>query len=154
MSHYKYTSAIQFFGLFLVTTLMGFAQTPKPNIIFILADDLAQADLGCYGNPYNETPNIDKLAKNGIKFTQSYSACPVCSPSRAAIMTGKHPARLKLTNFLVGERTDSLSPVLPAKWTKYLGSSEITLAERLKTLGYQTGFVGKWHLGGTDSLAP
>ncbi|WP_037326265.1 sulfatase [Runella zeae] len=129
-------------------------QTTKPNIIFILADDLAQADLGCYGNPFNETPNLDKLAKSGIKFTQSYAACPVCSPSRAAIMTGKHPARLKLTNFLVGERTDSLSPVKPAQWTKYLGSSEITLAERLKPLGYRTGFVGKWHLGGADSLAP
>ncbi|TDB62747.1 sulfatase [Arundinibacter roseus] len=130
------------------------AQTAKPNIIFILADDLAQADLGCYGNPYNETPNLDKLAKSGIKFTQSYAACPVCSPSRAAIMTGKYPARLKLTNFLVGERTDSLSPVLPAQWKKYLSSSEVTLAERLKPLGYQTGFVGKWHLGGGDTLAP
>jgi arylsulfatase A-like enzyme len=154
MNRHKRASAIQFLGLFLLTTLIGFTQAPKPNIIFILADDLAQADLGCYGNPYNETPNIDKLAKNGIKFTQSYSACPVCSPSRAAIMTGKHPARLKLTNFLVGERMDSLSPVLPAQWTKYLGSSEKTLAERLKTLGYQTGFVGKWHLGSADSLAP
>ncbi|NBB21622.1 sulfatase-like hydrolase/transferase [Runella sp. CRIBMP] len=147
--------------IFLVVTAVGFllsqqsvAQTKRPNIIFILADDLAQADLGCYGNPFNETPNIDRIAKSGIKFTQSYSACPVCSPSRAAIMTGKHPARLKLTNFLVGERTDSLSPLLPAKWTKYLGASEITLAERLKTQGYRTGFVGKWHLGGGDSLAP
>lgn len=134
-------------------TISAFAQQ-KPNIIFILADDLAQADLGCYGNPYNETPNIDKIARNGIKFTQSYSACPVCSPSRASIMTAKHPARLKLTNFLVGERTDSLSPVLPALWTKYLASSEITLAERLKGLGYQTGFVGKWHLGGKDDQTP
>ncbi len=147
--------------IFLVVTAVGFllsqqsvAQTKRPNIIFILADDLAQADLGCYGNPFNETPNIDRIAKSGIKFTQSYSACPVCSPSRAAIMTGKHPARLKLTNFLVGERTDSLSPLLPAKWTKYFGASEITLAERLKTQGYRTGFVGKWHLGGGDSLAP
>ncbi len=148
-------------AILLVVAAVGFllsqqsvAQTKQPNIIFILADDLAQADLGCYGNPFNETPNIDRIAKSGVKFTQSYSACPVCSPSRAAIMTGKHPARLKLTNFLVGERTDSLSPLLPAKWTKYLGASEITLAERLKTRGYRTGFVGKWHLGGGDSLAP
>jgi len=126
----------------------------RPNIIFILADDLAQADLGCYGNPFNQTPNIDQLAKSGIRFTQSYAACPVCSPSRAAILTGKHPARLKLTNFLVGQRTDSTSPVRPARWTHYLGASEQTLAERLRPLGYQTGFVGKWHLGGQDSLAP
>jgi arylsulfatase A len=133
-----------------------FAQSKRPNIIFILADDLAQADLGCYGNPFNETPHIDRLAMSGIKFTQSYSSSPVCSPSRASIMTGKHPARLQLTNFLVGERTDSLSPILPAPFTKFLPSSEITLAERLKMLGYRTGFVGKWHLGraAADSLAP
>ncbi len=132
------------------------AQTKRPNIIFILADDLAQADLGCYGNPFNETPNIDRLAKRGIKFTQTYSASPVCSPSRASILTGKHPARLQLTNFLVGERTDSLSPVLPATFKKSLPPSEITLAERFKTMGYQTGFVGKWHLASVaaDSLAP
>lgn len=131
----------------------------RPNIIFILADDLAQADLGCYGNPFNETPNLNKLAQSGIRFTQAYSASPVCSPSRAAIMTGKHPARLKLTNFLVGERTDSASPVNPAPWVRYLPAQEQTLAERLKPLGYQTGFVGKWHLSpteprGVDSLAP
>ncbi|MEZ4905364.1 MAG: sulfatase [Spirosomataceae bacterium] len=139
--------------LFVFQVITSFAQQ-KPNIIFILADDLAQADLGCYGNPYNETPHIDNIAKSGIRFTQSYSACPVCSPSRASLMTAKHPARLKLTNFLVGERTDSLSPVLPALWTKYLATTEVTLAERLKNIGYQTGFVGKWHLGSKDDQAP
>lgn len=136
------------------------AQSPRsnaatrPNIIFILADDLAQADLGCYGNPYNETPHLDALARSGIRFTQAYAASPVCSPSRASILTGKHPARLKLTNFQGGFRTDPASPVLPAAWKQNLMASELTLAERLAPLGYQTGFVGKWHVGGADSVAP
>lgn len=129
--------------------------TPKkPNIIFILADDLGYMDLACYGNPYNETPHLNALAQNGVRFTQAYAASTVCSPSRAAIMTGLHPARLKLTNFLVGNRTEEDSPLLPAKWKTYLPSKEITLAQRLKALGYQTGMIGKWHLGSGDSLAP
>ncbi len=129
--------------------------TPKkPNIIFILADDLGYMDLACYGNPYNETPHLNALAQNGVRFTQAYAASTVCSPSRAAIMTGLHPARLKLTNFLVGNRTEADSPLLPANWKTYLPSKEITLSQRLKALGYQTGMIGKWHLGSGDSLAP
>ncbi len=142
-----------FLALFLIYHC-SFSQERKPNIIFILADDLGYMDLGCYGNPFNETPNLDALEKSGIRFTQAYASSTVCSPSRASIMTGKHPARLKITNFLVGERMDSASRILPAKWQKYLPNSEITMAERLKTLGYQTGMVGKWHLGSGDSLSP
>jgi arylsulfatase A-like enzyme len=119
-----------------------------------LADDLGYMDLGCYGNPYNETPHLNALATHGVRFTQAYAASTVCSPSRAAIMTGLHPARLKLTNFLIGNRTEKDSPLLPAPWTTYLASKEITLAQRLKSLGYQTGMIGKWHLGSGDSLAP
>ena len=126
----------------------------RPNIVFILADDLAQADLGCYGNPFNETPNIDKIAARGVRFTQAYSASPVCSPSRASILTGKSPARLKLTNYMGGERKDASSPVLPAHWQHYLARADSTLAERLQPLGYQTGFVGKWHVGEPDSVSP
>lgn len=126
----------------------------RPNIIFILADDLGYTDLSCYGNPMNQTPHIDSLARRGIRFTQAYAASPVCSPSRAAILTGKHPARLRLTNFQGGIRTDSLSPIDPAPWQQYLSASETTLAERLRVLGYRTGMVGKWHLGSPDSLAP
>jgi arylsulfatase A-like enzyme len=129
------------------------AGTARPNIVFILADDLGYMDLGCYGNPYNRTPNLDSLAIRGMRFTSAYAAAPVCSPSRAAIMTGKHPARLHLTNFLVGLRTDPQSPLLPAPYIHYLPGNEITLAELFNRQGYKTGIVGKWHLGNEDSVS-
>jgi arylsulfatase A len=80
--------------------LSGQQSANQPNIVFILTDDLGWNDLSCYGNKFNETPHIDKLAESGIRFTQAYAACPVCSPTRASIMTGKYPARLQLTNFI------------------------------------------------------
>lgn len=123
----------------------------KPNIVFILADDLGWKDLGCYGNPFNETPNLDKLAQKGVRFTQAYAACPVCSPTRASILTGKYPARLRLTNFIAGSRVDSTSPVIPPKWEARLDTKEVTIAELLKNRGYATGMVGKWHLNGKES---
>ncbi len=130
------------------------AQSTPPNIVFILTDDMGWKDLGCYGNPFNETPNIDNLAKEGIRFTQAYAACPVCSPTRASILTGKYPARLQLTNFLGGTRTDDKSPVLPAMFKPYLEAQETTIPELLRQKGYSTGMVGKWHVGDHDSIAP
>ncbi|MBO9620817.1 MAG: sulfatase [Niabella sp.] len=114
--------------------LIGLAQQ-KPNIIFILADDLGSSELGSYGNTFNETPNLDKLAGEGAKFTQAYSAAPICSPSRAAIMTGQYPARIRITDFLGDNAPRYLDP------SKYF-----TVNRALSAAGYHTGIIGKWHL--------
>jgi len=134
----------------------GIAQktTSRPNIVFILADDMGWNDLGCYGNKYIETPCIDSLAKKGVRFTQAYSCSPVSSPSRAGILTGKHPALLQLTNYIGGNNVDKNSPVLPAKWKPYLEASETTIAEVLHTRGYKSAMIGKWHLGNDKGMNP
>ena len=118
-----------------------------PNVLLIVADDLGGVDLGCYGNPFFETPNLDRFARSALRFTQAYAAAPVCSPSRTSMLTGRDPARVGLTNFIIGKRTDLASPVLPAPFLDHLPLSEITLAEEFKRDGYATALVGKWHLG-------
>jgi uncharacterized sulfatase len=118
---------------------------PKPNFLFILADDLGWSQLGCYGSKFYETPNIDRLATEGMRFTDAYAACPVCSPTRASIMTGKYPARLHLTDFIAGGSFFYEKYKQP-EWQKYLPLEEITIAEVLKTAGYATASFGKWHL--------
>ncbi|MCC5931839.1 MAG: sulfatase [Cyclobacteriaceae bacterium] len=122
------------------------AQNAPPNIILILVDDLGISDLGCYGHPFFQTPSIDSLSERGMRFTQAYAASPVCSPTRAALMTGKNPARLKLTNFLYGHRFDTLSNLAPAQYISNLPLEEATIAEKLKSSGYRTAMIGKWHL--------
>lgn len=113
--------------------------TRKPNIIFVLADDLGYSELGCYGNSFNETPNLDKLAGEGMRFTDAYAAAPVCSPYRAALMTGQYPARVGITDYL---RPND---------RKHLSTDHVTVAETLKRAGYATGIIGKWHLTGYAS---
>jgi arylsulfatase A-like enzyme len=122
-------------------------QTPKPNIVFILADDLGWRDLGCYGHKIHETPHLDKLARQGMRFTDGYAACQVCSPTRASIMAGKYPSRTGITNWLPGDNYKG-TPLLCRRTAQFMKPEEFTLAEALKAGGYQTAFVGKWHLGG------
>ena len=125
----------------------------KPNIILFFVDDLGWTDLGCYGSDLYETPHIDKLASEGIRFTNAYSACTVCSPSRAAIMTGKYPARLHLTDWIQGHKRPKAKLKVP-DWQMYLDTTEVTIAELLKKAGYTTANFGKWHLGDVPKYWP
>ena len=120
----------------------------RPNIVFLLLDDLGWSDFGCYGNTFHETPNLDRLAGDGVRFTNAYAACPVCSPTRASIMTGKYPARLHLTDWIPGRRQWPSARLLTPAFEQQLPLRETTIAEALKPLGYRTASIGKWHLGG------
>ena len=121
----------------------------RANVVLILADDLGWTDLACYGSKLYETPNIDRLAREGMKFTQAYSACTVCSPSRAALLTGKYPARLHVTDWIPGLPPENPKLLVP-DWTKYLPLEEISLARAFKSAGFATASIGKWHLGGEE----
>ncbi|MBL7106172.1 MAG: sulfatase [Phycisphaerae bacterium] len=125
---------------------------PKLNFIFFLVDDLGWADLGCYGSKFYETPNIDRLAAQGMKFTDAYADCPVCSPTRASIMSGKYSTRLNITNFdgLAGPS----KKLKPPKTTGDLPLEELTIAEAMKQAGYTTYFAGKWHIGHEEKYHP
>jgi len=123
-------------------------ETPMPNIVFILADDLGYSQSGCYGSNYYRTPGIDRLAREGIRFTNAYAACSVSSPTRASIMTGKYPARLHITDFIAGNIRDDY-PLSQPDWQKFLPLEEITLAELFREQGYKTAIFGKWHLSVT-----
>jgi arylsulfatase A len=130
-----------------VTAASSFAMAKeKPNVVLILADDLGWTDLACFGSDLHETPHLDRLARDGMKFTQNYSACTVCSPTRAALLTGKYPARLHVTDWIPGAMPDNPKLLVP-DWTKYLPLEETTLAEVFRAAGYATASIGKWHLG-------
>ncbi len=125
------------------------AVAQRVNVIFILVDDWGWTDAGCFGSDLYETPNIDRLAREGMRFTDAYAACTVCSPTRAAAMTGKYPARLHVTDWIAGHRRPYAKLSVP-DWTMYLARGEVTIAEALKAAGYATCHIGKWHLGGKE----
>ncbi len=138
---------------------MQFRLGKPPNFVFILVDDLGWRDVGYYvgygykGSTYYETPNINKLARQGMRFTDAYAASPVCSPTRASIMAGKYPARMHLTDWIHGYE-DPYAKLLIPEWTHYMRNEEVTIAEALKTAGYATAHIGKWHLGDDPSYWP
>ncbi|MDG0965137.1 MAG: sulfatase [Opitutales bacterium] len=119
----------------------------KTNFVFFLADDMGMMDLGTYGSTFHETPNIDQLAKTGMKFNYGYAACPVCSPTRASIMTGRHPVRVDITDWIPGSANRKTNKLIHPEDRDNLALEEVTIAEELKSHGYQTFFAGKWHLG-------
>jgi arylsulfatase A-like enzyme len=120
---------------------------PKLNVVFFLVDDLGWRDLGCDGSTAYHTPNIDAFAKQGVRFSQAYAACPVCSPSRASILTGQYPARLHLTDWLPGRGNHPFQKLQNSKTVQHLPYNQKTLPQVLKDNGYRTAIFGKWHLG-------
>jgi len=148
------------------TVLANEATNNKPNFVFILIDDLGWIDTGCYGSKFYETPNIDRLAAEGMRFTNAYAACAVCSPTRAAVMTGRYPARLGVTDWIRARFQGGKIPADKKNPTEYVGGKnkkllcppnalwmeleEITIAEALKSAGYTSCHIGKWHLGADD----
>lgn len=154
----NFRSVLTFWLLLAVAISSSAQKEPKqPNILFILVDDLGWADLGYTGSIYYETPNIDKLANEGTVFTNAYAACPVCSPSRAAILSGKSPARLNLTDWIPGNRhwgPHKNQKLASHPFKLQLDLEEYTLAEAFKDAGYNTMFAGKWHIGEKDEFYP
>jgi arylsulfatase A len=129
-------------------TTVSCARKQRPNILLILVDDWGWTDMGAYGSTFYETPNLDKAASEGVRFTSAYASCPVCSPTRAAVMTGKYPPRLNITDWIPGRPQHEFSAVIMPEDSDHLALEETTIAEVLKPLGYSTASIGKWHLGG------
>ena len=130
----------------LIVALCGAAvcaqQTRPPNIVLVFVDDLGGRDLGCYGNKVIETPHLDRLARRGVRFTNAYAAAPVCSPTRASLMSGRSPARTGITDFIPGHWRPFAPLRVPTNRTQHLPLEVVTPAEVLKARGYTSGYFG------------
>ena len=138
----------------LVSQFETAAAATRTNIVLFLIDDLGWRDLGCQGSTYYQTPHIDQLASDGVRFTDAYAACAVCSPTRAAVLTGKYPARLLLTDWLPSGRWDPKARLREGRFLRGLPVEELTLAEAFREAGYRTASIGKWHLGSEPFSLP
>ncbi|MBV9085476.1 MAG: sulfatase-like hydrolase/transferase, partial [Acidobacteriaceae bacterium] len=123
-----------------------------PNFLFILVDDMGWHDTGPYGNAFIETPNLNRFASESTRFTNAYAACPVCSPTRASILTGNYPARLHLTDWIPGRKQWPYAKLLVPRFHQQLPLSETTIPKALHAHGYRSAAIGKWHLGGPGFL--
>lgn len=135
--------------VFLLASGLPAVADSQLNVIVLLVDDLGWTDLGCFGSDLYETPHIDELAATGMRFTNAYSACTVCSPTRAAVLTGQSPARLHVTDFIPGHPIENRALDIP-DWTQKLEHRHLTIAELFREAGYRTAHVGKWHLTPRD----
>jgi arylsulfatase A-like enzyme len=138
--------------IFLANLLGGALATQaapsRPNVVLILFDDLGWKDFSCYGNDFHRTPNIDAIAREGVRFTNAYATCPVCSPTRSSVLTGKYPARTGVTDWIPGRAQWPSARLITPRTPNQMKLEETTIAERLKQAGYATASIGKWHLGG------
>jgi len=146
----KWAGASGALALLSPLTSAGKTTKKKLNFVFILIDDMGWVDAACYGSTFYETPNIDRLAAEGMRFTDAYAACPVCSPTRASILTGKYPARVNITDWIPGRQFKGArndEKLIGPRFNLQMALKDTTIAEAFKQAGYNTAFIGKWHLG-------